>query len=285
MKRKAFTLVEIMIVVAIIALLAAIAIPNLLRAMINANESSAVSSLKTIVSSATAFRSVMPRYPAALAVLANTSPPYIDVALGSGRKNGYNFALIGGRDDFISTACPVNYQVTGVRSFFTDQSGIIRSVDLGLILAGKSTTTGRDAIANLSTEEAVLASAMSLVPLMRESWCTSNPSDPICSSAYSANVAYQEAVASSATSGSGSAGTAAYAGTVTNNGSTGTTNDTVDSGSTGTTNDTVDSGGTGTTNDTVDSGGTGKTKPVDSGTIKPPKPPPDIPEKTPHPLR
>ena len=49
--RKGFTLVEIMIVVAIIALLAAIAIPNLLRARHNANESAALAPLKTLFTS------------------------------------------------------------------------------------------------------------------------------------------------------------------------------------------------------------------------------------------
>jgi type IV pilus assembly protein PilA len=134
--KRGFTLVEIMIVVAIIALLAAIAIPNLLRARHNANEAAAIASLRTISVACESFRAAQtpPSYPASLAALiAPTSvPPYIDAGLAGAtaaatERQGYFFtyALVN-RNQYTCTAAPAVAGTTGTRTFFVDESGVIR---------------------------------------------------------------------------------------------------------------------------------------------------------------
>ncbi|MFH1782491.1 MAG: type II secretion system protein [Candidatus Omnitrophota bacterium] len=130
--KKGFTLVEIMIVVAIISLLAAIAIPNLLRARHNANESAAIGALRTISTACESYRAAQtpPAYPAGFAQLLNPplgGPAYIDTQLAGGAKNGYTFTLVpnaltGG---FLATATPTNPGTSGTRIFTVTETGVI----------------------------------------------------------------------------------------------------------------------------------------------------------------
>ncbi len=134
-KQKGFSLIELLIVVAIILIIAAIAIPNLLRSRIAANEASAVGSIRTINTAEVTYASTYPNLGfVVLASLggtggASTGAGLIDDVLASGAKSGYNFVVTpsGGTPNvqYTSNGDPQSAS-TGQRHFFSDQSGVIR---------------------------------------------------------------------------------------------------------------------------------------------------------------
>jgi type IV pilus assembly protein PilA len=150
-RRKGFSLIELLIVVAIILILAAIAIPNLLRSKISANEASAVESLRTLNTVCVIYSTAYGGYPSALSNLGPATPAtatsadLIDSVLASGSKSGYSFIYSVGASDssggvlsYSVTAVPISTGTTGQRSFFTDQTGVIRTNPIGTATAASS---------------------------------------------------------------------------------------------------------------------------------------------------
>jgi len=144
--QNGFSLIELLIVVAIILIIAAIAIPSLMRSKIQANEAAAVETLRTLDSSVVMYSTSYGGFPRSLTEMGPSSggattsaaADLIDSVLATGVKSGYKFAYVvvssdplGNVISYSITATPLQAGVTGQRSFYTDQSGTIRSTANG----------------------------------------------------------------------------------------------------------------------------------------------------------
>jgi type IV pilus assembly protein PilA len=149
-RERGFSLIELLIVVAIILIIMGIAIPNLMKSRMTANQAAAVGALKTINAAAVTYSATYGNgYPPSLAALG--PPPgggssstcdnsnLIDSLLASGRRNGYVFTYTGvnplpspapncsspGFNAYSVEASPELRGKTGEVSYFTDQSGVV----------------------------------------------------------------------------------------------------------------------------------------------------------------
>ena len=139
-RQRGFSLIELLIVMAVILVIAAIAIPNFVRSRMRANEAAAVANLRTINIANVAYMTTygigfagsLTKLAGNTVIVDSNAAGLIDEVLASGKKNGYAYSYTPGAADTLGhinfytiTAKPMSPGTTGDRYFFTNQTDII----------------------------------------------------------------------------------------------------------------------------------------------------------------
>jgi type IV pilus assembly protein PilA len=132
-RRRGFSLIELLIVIAIILIIIMIAAPRLSRARMYAQETAAIAAIKTIHTVQVQYLSQYGRYATSLAELGPpasgaASPAAADLIgndLAGGTKQGYKFTLTGNPGGYVINAMPENFNSSGSRTFYSDQSMVV----------------------------------------------------------------------------------------------------------------------------------------------------------------
>lgn len=140
-QRKGFSLMELMIVLAVIFILLAVAVPGMREMMIHANEASAVASIRAINTAEASYQSIYGGYADSLEQLGGAEPCtksaetacLLDESLAGGEKSGYRFVAVGGNasgglnTSYLASAAPDVFDRTGKRMFCSTDKGVIRA--------------------------------------------------------------------------------------------------------------------------------------------------------------
>jgi type IV pilus assembly protein PilA len=134
---RGFSLIELLIVIAIILIIIGIAVPNYHTATMNARGMAALRAVQTIQAAEVQYLSLYGHYSPSLRELgppASGGPGASAAALigndlANGVKEGYRFTLSGSEGGYSVSAAPMIYRSAGTKSFYSDQSMIIRESD------------------------------------------------------------------------------------------------------------------------------------------------------------
>jgi type IV pilus assembly protein PilA len=136
-RRRGFSLIELLIVIAIILIIITIAVPKLQKAKQFAQETAAIAALRALHSAQVQYSSQYGRFAASLTELGppasgSSSPAAADLImndLAGGEKQGYKFSMTGNSGGYQITAVPVTFGTTGSRTFYSDQTMVVREND------------------------------------------------------------------------------------------------------------------------------------------------------------